>query len=116
MHLAWGDVAANDSVPTSCIQVHLNCSKCDQLGKGVDIFMVRTEHDVCPLTEILRYIELRGPALGLFRDHAPLTKSAFVRRVCEVLATLGLNTQDYDGHSFHIGAATAAGIEDSVID
>ena len=72
------------------------------------------------MTETLWYVKLWDIAPGLFwfRDHIPLTKSAFVRRDHKAFTTLGLNAQDYAGHRFHIGAATAtaqSGIEDSVI-
>lgn len=79
-----------------------------------------TEHGVCPVRETLQYVEVWDPAPGpffWFKDHAPLTKSVFVKRVWEALLTLGLNAHDYAGHSFRIGVATAAaqaGLEDSV--
>ena len=70
---------------------------------------------------MLGYIELRGPAPSpffRFHDGSPLTKSAFVERVRRALSSVGYQPGAYAGHSFRIGAATAAleaGIEDSVI-
>lgn len=62
IHLAWGDVAVGDRVPPSVVRVHLKRSKCDQFGKGVDIFLGRTYSEVCPVLEILRYVGVRGPS------------------------------------------------------
>ena len=48
----------------------------------------------------------------------PLTKSKFTKGVQNVLQALGLPHADFTGHSFRIGAATAAaraGVEDSLI-
>ena len=120
-HLAWGDVAADDGKPPSMIRIHLKRSKCDQLGKGVDVYLGRTCGPACPVSEMLGYIELRGPAPGpffRFHDGSPLTKSAFVERVRRALSSVGYQPGAYAGHSFRIGAATAAleaGLEDSVI-
>ena len=47
-----------------------------------------------------------------------MTKSVFVAKVRQALEALGLNPEEYAGHSFRIGAATAAaraGLKDSVI-
>ena len=121
IHLAWGDVAVDQASPPSAVRVRLKRSKCDQLGKGVDVYVGRTGTEVCPVVETLRYVERRGPAAGVFFrfvDGSPLTKAAFVSRVRVALVSLGLDPQAYAGHSFRIGAATAAaraGLEDSVI-
>ena len=48
----------------------------------------------------------------------PLTKSCFTSRIRAGLQAVGLPESDFAGHSFHIGAATAAAharIEDSTI-
>ena len=121
VHLAWGDVAVSEINPPSAVRVHLKRSKCDQLGKGVDVFVGKTGGALCPVAAIVRYVSIRGPAAGPFfirDDGTPLTKAAFVKKVREALASLGLAPKDYAGHSFRIGAATAAsqaGLEDSVI-
>ncbi len=87
----------------------------------MDIFVGRTYSELCPVVAALHYVGLRGPAPGpffVFCDRSPLTKAKFVGRMREALTVLGLKPQDYNGHSFCIGAATAAaqaGLEDSVI-
>ena len=52
----------------------LEAVKCNQFGKGVDIFVGRIYTDICPVTEILRYVALHGPAPGplfIFDDGPP---------------------------------------------
>ena len=120
-HLAWGDVAVDDSNPPAVIKIHLKRSKCDQLGNGVDIYVGRTGTDICPVTLALQYVRVRGPSPGPFfrrHDGSPLMKALFMAKVRQVLVLLGQDAQRYAGHSFRIGAATAAaqaGLEDSVI-
>ena len=87
----------------------------------MDIFLGRADDDLCPVAAILAYLAIRGDAAGpLFRrsNGDPLTKAWFVSEVRRTLASLGLCQAHYAGHSFRIGAATAAaaaGIEDSTI-
>lgn len=42
VHLAWVDVAVDQISPLSVVRMHLKTSKCDQFGKGVDIYLGRT--------------------------------------------------------------------------
>ena len=93
IHLAWGDVTVDGSSPPSSVRIHLKRSKCDQLGRGVNIFLGRSGSPTCPMEEIIRYVLLRGPAPGPFfwlADGSPLTKAAFVRHVRSALTTMGL--------------------------
>ena len=60
------------------------------------------------------------PCQFTFKDDTPLhvTKSTFTARVKEALRSLGYPEENYAGHSFCIGAATAAAsaeIKDFVI-
>ena len=100
------------------LKIHLKTSKTDQLRRGADVYVGRTECPLCPITAVLHYMALRGSTAGsffIFKDGTLLTKSIFTARVREALRSLGYH---FAGHSFRIGAATAAasaGIEDSVI-
>lgn len=121
VHLAWGDVEVDDGARPSLVKVHLKRSKTDQFGNGADVFMSRTGNDICPVVATVQYVALRGSQPGCFfqfGDGAPLTKPKFVAKVREGLLALGLPCTCFAGHSFRIGAATAAaqaGVEDSVI-
>ncbi len=121
IHLSWGDVAINSIQAPARVRVHLKRSKCDQLREGVDVFLGRTANELCPVTAVLTYMAQRGGQAGAFfrfRDGSPLTKARFVMRVRQALTAAGVNCTLYSGHSFRIGAATAAslaGIQDSTI-
>ena len=120
-NLAWGDVAVDNHSSPTMIQFHLKTSKCDQFGTGADVVVGRTGSQLCPVSAILRYIEIRGDREGPFfldTSSNPVTKQRFVTRIREVLTAIGLPQHQFAGHSFRIGAATTAataGIEDSTI-
>ena len=120
-HLAWGDIAMDNRLAPMMLKVHLKRSKSDQLGKGVDVFVGRTDTPLCPVSAVLSYIMVRGTTAGpffKFSSGTPLTKACFVSEVRRALEAVGLPYQDFARHSFRIGAATTAakaGLEDSVI-
>ena len=113
-----GDVAVDDHSNPSLVRIHLRKSKTDQLGRGVDIYLGRTDEDLCPVAALLAYLAVRGKEPGpLFKlsDGRFLTKQIFITRVRSALSVLGYDCSSYAGHSFRIGAATTAaecGIED----
>ena len=119
--LMWGDVAVDSRERPTMVRIHLKRSKCDQVGAGADIILGKTGLPLCPVSAILKYIEVRGSALGLFfwrSDTQPALKAWFVDQLRGILSAVGLPQQDYAGHSFCIGAATTAalaGVEDSTI-
>ena len=121
IHLCWGDIAVNDSANPSMVQIHLKTSKCDQFGRGSDIVVGRTNTEVCPLTAILAYVESRQDVPGpffLLASNKPVTKPWFTQQIRSILSDIGLPQNQYAGHSFRIGAATAAalaGVPDSMI-
>ena len=120
-HLAWGDVAIDNTEGPQLLKVHLKKSKSDQLGRGVDVYIGKKGCPLCPVVAITQYMAIRGSKEGpffQFKDGRPLTKSSFTSKVREALKATGLPEQNFTGHSFRIGAATAtasAGIENSVI-
>ena len=119
-HLTITDIAVDNGSDPSVVKIHLKRTKTSQFS-GVDIYLGKTNCDLCPVAALMAYVTVRGLDPGpLFRleDGKFLTKEYFVARVRDGLDTLGLNSKDYAGHSFRIGAATTAaeqGVEDSVI-
>ena len=102
-HLSWGDVAVNDRSSPTTIKVHLKQSKCDQLGKGIDVFVGHTHDPLCPVTSTVRYMALRGATPAPFfisKNGISLTKSHFVSSVREALMAIGLPYQLSAGHSY----------------
>lgn len=120
-HLMVADIAVDSLQAPSMVQLHLKRSKTDQLGRGVNVVVGRTDDDLCPVAGTLAYLAVRGTSEGplfLCKDGKPLTKCLFIEKVREALSALGYNQSHYAGHSFRIGAATTAaakGLEDSTI-
>lgn len=57
------------------------------------------------------YLSKRGTTPGLlfkFASGQPLTKDASTAETRQLLSLLGFKVSDYAGHSYRIGAATAA--------
>ena len=73
------------------------------------------------MSALLNYLVIWGNDDGplfRFRDGRYLTRQRFVSRVHEAVQLAGLDHNEFNGHSFRIGAATTAaakGLEDSVI-
>ena len=117
-YLSWGDVAVDSKVSPKVIRVTLKFSKTDQLGKGTEVYLGRTG---CPVAATLAYMSARGDQPGQFfrfKNGEALTKAKFVQHVRSALQRAGLPQDEFSGHSFRIGAATAAakaGLEDSTI-
>ena len=115
------DVAVDSVEQPRMVSVFLRRSKTDQFGTGVRVYLGATNQDLCPVGAMLSYLALRGQSSGpLFRcqDGSPLTKQGFVGKFRQALRSLGYEEDRYAGHSFRIGAATAAaaaGVEDSTI-
>lgn len=88
---------------------------------GVVIHLGRTGDILCPVAAVLAYLAVRpvqqGP-LFLLANGTPLSREHLVTRIRIALASTGLDVSGYTGHSFRIGAATAAaiaGLSDSTI-
>ena len=119
VHLAWGDITVSDD--GRMLRILLKRSKTDQFMRGVEVFIGTTGNDLCPVAATREYVTHRGSAPGAFfrfADGTPLTKPRFVELVRRALVRAGVPVSGYSGHSFRIGAATAAsqaGIPDSAI-
>ena len=121
IHLAWGDVAIDSQQSPSLLKIRLKRSKTDQFGQGVDIYVGKTGCPLCPVAGVTAYMVQRGTGEGpffQFADRTPLTKARFTEQIRAILGDAGLPYSHFAGHSFRIGAATAAanaGLEDSTI-
>ena len=107
--------------------LHLKQSKTDPFRKGVDIQLHKINSQICPYTALKRYLAFRYKYMPHCTDTDPLfvmsgnfalEREFFISNVRHVLELCGLNSKQYSGHSFRIGAATSAGkvnIEDHMI-
>ena len=120
-HLSWGDVAIDNPENPQAIRVYLRHSKTDQFGRGTEVILGRTGDLLCPVAAVAAFMRARGTSPGpffIFHDGTALTKAKFVQITRQALQDLGLPEEQFAGHSFRIGAATAAaqaGLEDSCI-
>ena len=103
------------------VQIRLKQSKTDPFQHGIDIFLGRTNTDLCPVSALLAYVAVRPLVVGplfVYHDGSFLTREKLVAAVRMALQQAGMDASKYSGHSFRIGAATTAakvGLEDSVI-
>ena len=122
--LAPRDVAVHSHHHPSMVLVLLRRSKTDPFGQGMTVFVGRTAHAICPVAAILCYLAQRGSEHGpLFRfeDGSSLSRQRLVTAIRSALQSQGVPPvvlSGISGHSFRIGAATAAaraGVQDSTI-
>ena len=100
------------------IRVYLRHSKTDQFGRGSVVIMGRTDDLLCPVAAVAAFMRVRHLAGALLHDGTALTKAKFVQITRQPLKDLGLQKEQFAGHSFRIGSAKAAaqaGLEDSCI-
>ena len=121
IHLSVSDMAVDDQVKPSILQVCIKRSKTDPFRKGVNLFLGRTGSELCPVAAMVDYLCARGMAPGplfLFTGGKVLSRQRFVDAVRDALKKAKIDQTKYCGHSFRIGAATTAaakGLEDSII-
>ena len=83
--------------------------------------MGKTDNQRCPVTAAVAYMARRGQTAGpffLLQEKNPLLKQTFIVKLRSALTAIGMDPLLYAGHSFRIGAATAAsqaGLPDSTI-
>ena len=120
-HLTPKDLSVNCPHRPTVMRVTIKTSKTDPFRKGMDIFVGKTDTDLCPVTAMLGYLVERGWGRGplfKFKDGRVLTRQRLVEAMRSALQKAGMDAMKYCGHSFRIGAATSvatAGMEDAVI-
>ena len=116
-HLSWGDITVDDLACPSRMEVRIKASKTDPFRQGISLGKVAS--DLCPVSAMLAYLVVRGSHAGplfKFSDGRSLTRQRLVTAVKEALDAAGVESGQYSGHSFRIGAAAAArGLEDSTV-
>ena len=108
----------HDDVLINCnrnlLYVTLHSSKTDQFGHQTKLEL--SKHDlglVCPVLNMVRYLKVRPKIDGLLFCHLnskPLTRYQVSSMIKKAVRFLGLNENDYNTHSFRIGAATSAAL------
>ena len=111
-HLNAADISVDSIANPKLLKIKIKSSKTDPFRQGVEIFIGRTDNKLCPVAAVLAYLAKRGNKKGMFfqyEDGRLLTRDRFVTSVREALKVAGVDCKAYAGHSFRIGAATAAG-------
>ena len=117
-HLSYRDVSVDNWHDPQLISIRIKQSKTDPFRKGVSLILSKTNELVCPVTALLPYLAVRGSNEGplfMMANQQYLTPSLFRASLFNTLKSVGINTHEYNTHSFRIGAATsakAAGISD----
>ena len=110
-HLSFSDIAVDSLDNPQLLKVRVKSSKTDPFRVGIDIYIGRTDCDLCPVAAVLSYMASRGSGPGplfVFSDGTPLTRTRFVEKVKGALDKAGVDNSCYSGHSFRSGAATTA--------
>ena len=93
--------------------VRLKVSKTDPFGKGQTTVIGRANSNLCSISAMVTYLEFRSPfpnsgPLFTFQSGCVLTRGRFTSEARLLLSKGGLNSSEFAGHSFRIGAATTA--------
>ena len=109
--LSPSNVAVDSPLNPSLVTITQRHSKADPFGRGVTIYLGRTVQVICPVAATLNYLVRRGQFPGplfLFQDGSALSKERLIASIHQILMSQGYSSAGITGHSFHIGAATAA--------
>ena len=79
-HLSFSDVAVDSTKSPKILRVHIKASKTDPFRVGVDVFVGRTDNDLCPVSAVLVYMSMRPGPLFRFQDNKPFASwQSFVK-------------------------------------
>ena len=82
VHLNYNDISVDNPSNPSIIQVRIKASKTDPFRNGVDIYVGKTGHVLCPVSALLNYLAIRGSEEGIlfrFQDNTPLTRASLLQ-------------------------------------
>ena len=109
-HLNFSDVAVDSISIPRLLKVEIKVSKTDPFRQEVHILIGKTDNKLCPIAAMLSYLAKRGNHEGMLfhYEDKKLSRDQFVVSMREALTTAGVDCKSYTGHSFRIGATTAA--------
>ena len=120
-NLCYGDVLLKPQE----VYINLKSSKTDPFRHGLKIPLFKNESPICPVTAMSNFMEERSRfamdktlPLFMFIDYTHLTRNKFICMLRELCVLSGIDSNEYSGHSFRIGAATSCaknGIADHLI-
>ena len=112
-HLTLSDLVFMPKSSPIYMLVRLKVSKTDPFRKGQTVVIGRANSKLCPISAMLAYVESRTPSpnsgpLFTFQSGSFLTRGKFTSETRDLLSKGGLDSSEFAGHSFRIGAATTA--------
>ena len=116
--ISLADITLDSRFSPQTIQLHIKQSKTDPFRQGVNIYLGRTDQDICSVRAIFAYLATRGSKPGplfILPDGRWLTRTIFSSAIDKILLEMHMDKGSYNMHSFQIGAATStikAGISD----
>lgn len=96
------------------IQLTICHSKTDQLGVGANLQIPAPNGVACPVAAMHAYLHMRTSQTGPLFIHfegQPLTRYQFITILKRCLNAIGVDSSNYNSHSFRIGAATTLAIQ-----
>ena len=54
------DIEVDDLANPSMLKIRIKMSKTDQWREGVDLFVGKTENELCPVAAIIAFLAMRG--------------------------------------------------------
>jgi integrase len=115
------DVAVDSHTAPTHLTINLKQSKRDPFSMGTTLHVGATGDTLSPVTALLAYLAIEPSVSGplfLFENGLTLSRPRLIRALHQVLLLAGIDDSRYSGHSFRIGAATAAakaGVSESMI-
>ena len=110
--LSVADVSVDSRLNPQLLTVLIYRSKTDQSGSGSRLYLGRAGNILCPISAVLSYLAIRPSTLFIFQDGTPLSRSKLITILRNSLSQLGVEATKFSGHSFCIGAASAAAKQD----
>ena len=112
-HLTIPDLVFMPKSSPVYMLVRLKVSKTDPFRKGQTIVLGRANSNLCPISAMVACLESRLPfstsgLLFTFHSGSFLTWGRFTNETRLLLSKEGLDSSEFVGHSFRIGAATRA--------
>ena len=114
-HLLHRDITLNHN----SMNIHIKASKTDQYCQSAVVLISRTGTSTCPLNAMDKFLKQsnsrKSSPLFTFRNGKYLTRQDVSSMTKSLLYLVRANPVLYSSHSYRIGAATTAGIPESLI-
>ena len=111
IHLFIQDVAVDNKSSPTMVRILIKQSKTNPFHQGVHIYLGRTGNAICPVRVILSYLAIWGDFSGplfILQNGRMLTRQIFSDTLDGLLEELHFKKENFNTHSFRIGAATSA--------